>query len=67
MLAAGWHPTQQDLFASAAEDGSLLFWLVGQEGPQAEERRAHETQVTTLIWHPLGHVLTTGGRCVCAA
>jgi len=31
-----WHPIHEELFASGAYDGSLLYWVVGEDKPQAE-------------------------------
>jgi polyadenylation factor subunit 2 len=30
-----WHPFQEGFFVSGGFDGSMMFWLVGSEEPQA--------------------------------
>lgn len=41
VLTASWHPQHEELFASGAMNGSLLYWLVSRPGPQV--LRAHQT------------------------
>lgn len=60
VLTAAWHPVHEDLFASGAANGSLLYWLVGRPSSQGEVRGAHEAGITALAWHPEGHVVCTG-------
>ena len=57
-----WHPSQEILFASGGSDGSVYYWLVGYEGPQAEIVGAHDNIVWSLDFHPLGHILCSGGN-----
>ncbi len=49
--------------ATAAVDGSLMFWLAGRPDGQGEGciPAAHEAAVWSAAWHPLGHVLASGG------
>ena len=60
ITAAIWHPFHEDLFTSASYDGTIMFWLLDLETPQAEIESAHESAVWTMDWHPLGHILCTG-------
>lgn len=60
ITAAIWHPFHEDLFTSASYDGTIIFWLLDLETPQAEIESAHESAVWTMDWHPLGHILCTG-------
>ena len=62
VTSVDWHPFHEELFVSGGFDGSILFWLVGQEGPQAEIRNGHEAAVWSLAWHPMGHVLCSGSN-----
>lgn len=62
VTSVAWHPFHEGLFASGGFDGSLLFWLVGQDGPQAEVRGGHEAAVWSLAWHPCGHLLCSGSN-----
>ena len=39
-ICAAWHPCHEDLFASGAYDGTILFWLVSHpSGPQVRRAR----------------------------
>ena len=57
---SGWHSVHEELFVSGGQDGSICFWLVGRQGPQAEVKAAHEGSIWTTAWHPSGHLLVTG-------
>ncbi|MCO5573785.1 hypothetical protein L7F22_027559 [Adiantum nelumboides] len=57
-----WHPFHEELFVSGSYDGAILHWLVGHEVPQAEFLNAHENSVWDLAWHPMGHILCSGGN-----
>lgn len=61
VTTAVWHPIQEELFASGANDGSLSFWLVGRAAPQARVPiNCHEGPIWSLAWHPAGHLLASG-------
>lgn len=62
VLCAEWHPLHEELFASGAHDGSLVYWLVGRGSPQAEVRGAHEGAIWRIAWHPLGHLLASSSQ-----
>ena len=62
VTAVAWHPLHEGLLVSGGYDGALLFWEVGQEGPQADTRGGHDAAVWALAWHPLGHVLCSGSN-----
>jgi polyadenylation factor subunit 2 len=57
-----WHPFHEDLFVSGAYDGSIFYWIVGNENPQAKVPNAHDSAVWDLAWHPLGHILCSGSN-----
>ncbi|KAL3135617.1 hypothetical protein ABBQ38_006098 [Trebouxia sp. C0009 RCD-2024] len=65
VTCAAWHPQHEELFASGAYDGSLIYWLVSNPNPQAEKRGAHDSVIWTLAWHPAGHLLATGSGDTC--
>ena len=68
VTALAWHPIQPDLFCSADQDGAILFWSALQSAEPLGEsigrggRAAHDFAVWTLAWHPLGHLLCSGGQ-----
>ena len=53
VTSMAWHPQHEGLFVSGGWDGTLLFWHVGAEGPQAETRGGHEAAIWSMAWHPL--------------
>ncbi|OZJ03912.1 pre-mRNA 3' end processing protein WDR33 [Bifiguratus adelaidae] len=57
-----WHPIHERLFATGGSDGSLMFWLCGHEGPMGEQETAHDSNIWSLDWHPVGHILVTGSN-----
>eukprot|EP00455_Lapot_gusevi_P007389 TRINITY_DN13159_c0_g1_i5.p1 TRINITY_DN13159_c0_g1~~TRINITY_DN13159_c0_g1_i5.p1 ORF type:complete len:658 (+),score=108.73 TRINITY_DN13159_c0_g1_i5:128-2101(+) len=62
ITALAWHPQQDKLFCSGSFDGSMMFWLVGDEECVAEVRHAHDNSVWDVAWHPLGHLLCSGSN-----
>ena len=38
VCSAAWHPWHEDMWVSGGHDGDMLFWLLGQDTPQAEVR-----------------------------
>lgn len=50
---------------AAGHDGSIIFWLLGQSDALAKVEGAHENQINSLAFHPVGHMMTTCERgCV---
>jgi polyadenylation factor subunit 2 len=35
VTCVSWHPQHERLFCSGAFDGTLVYWIVGSEQPQA--------------------------------
>lgn len=62
VTTAAWHPVHERMFCSGGQDGSILYWVVGQEKPQAQVHQAHESSVWSLAWHPVGHILCSGSN-----
>ena len=62
VCTTAWHPFQEELFVSGGSDGSIYYWLVGMDNPQAEIVGAHDNIVWSLDFHPLGHILCSGGN-----
>ncbi|WFD28412.1 pre-mRNA cleavage and polyadenylation factor (CPF) complex subunit [Malassezia nana] len=60
-----WHPVHSDLLVSGGSEGSILYWSL--RAPQVETpiyslAEAHESNVWSLQWHPLGHLLASGSN-----
>ncbi|CAD5121786.1 DgyrCDS10263 [Dimorphilus gyrociliatus] len=60
--ACSWNPIHENLFVSAGSDGSIFYWVVGQEREVGSIAEAHEGMIWTLSWHPLGHILASGSN-----
>ncbi|GAB5589750.1 pre-mRNA cleavage and polyadenylation factor (CPF) complex subunit [Umbelopsis nana] len=62
VCSLAWHPQHERMLASGGSDGSLMFWLCGQDGPIGEQETAHDSNIWSLDWHPIGHILVTGSN-----
>merc|ERR1711972_940729 len=62
---ATWHPFQENLFLSAAEDGRILNWILGITDPYIDIKQEYNSRIHCISWHPLGHVLATGSSDAC--
>ncbi|KAG0190935.1 WD repeat-containing protein 33 [Apophysomyces sp. BC1034] len=62
ICSAKWHPQHERLLATGGSDGSLMFWLTGQDAPVGEQEEAHESNIWSLDWHPVGHILVSGSN-----
>ncbi|KAL1920490.1 uncharacterized protein VTP21DRAFT_867 [Calcarisporiella thermophila] len=60
ITSLAWHPVHERLLATGGSEGSLTFWLVGEETNVGCQENAHENNVWALDWHPLGHILVSG-------
>ena len=62
VCSLAWHPFQHNMFCSGGSHGDIHYWLTDNDVPQASIPQAHDNQIWTMNWHPLGHVLTTGSN-----
>jgi len=60
--SVAWHPVHEGMFSSGGSDGSIIFWNVDQEKEVGSIEQAHDSIVWTSVWHPIGHILTTGSN-----
>ena len=60
--AVAWHPVHEDLFISGDKNGALKFWLESCEEAQDAIDNAHDGQVFSIDWHPLGHMVVSGSN-----
>ncbi|KAJ1751537.1 WD repeat-containing protein 33 [Coemansia sp. RSA 989] len=66
-----WHPIHETMFASGGSlseskemisEGSIEFWMTDKTRPRATVEGAHASQIWSLDWHPLGHILASGSN-----
>ncbi|KAJ2761963.1 WD repeat-containing protein 33, partial [Coemansia nantahalensis] len=66
-----WHPVHEALFASGGSlsdpkdmmgEGTIQFWMADEAKQKACIEGAHGSQIWSLAWHPLGHVLASGSN-----
>ena len=57
-----WHPFHEGMFASGGSDGSIFFWQMDDPVPLAVIDRAHSSTIWDMDWHPMGHILASGGN-----
>jgi len=60
--AISWHPVHEGLITTGGSEGSIIFWLVGEETPLGQVEGGHESLIWTMAWHPMGHVLATASN-----
>ncbi|KXS15161.1 WD40 repeat-like protein [Gonapodya prolifera JEL478] len=60
--AVAWHPIHETLFSSGGANGEMMFWQVGADIPEGTVEYAHESNIWSLDYHPLGHLLSTASN-----
>ncbi|EPQ32375.1 uncharacterized protein PFL1_00571 [Pseudozyma flocculosa PF-1] len=65
VCSVDWHPVHQDTLVSGGSEGAVLFWSLRSATPDTPVHTmpdAHESNVWSLQWHPLGHILASGSN-----
>ncbi|PIA17239.1 WD40 repeat-like protein, partial [Coemansia reversa NRRL 1564] len=66
-----WHPVHETMFASggslcdskdAINEGTIQFWMADDPKQKACIEGAHSSQIWSLAWHPMGHILASGSN-----
>ncbi|KAJ2657190.1 WD repeat-containing protein 33 [Coemansia sp. RSA 1199] len=66
-----WHPVHETMFASGGSlvdnnkmqsEGSIEFWVTDSTRPKACVEGAHGSQIWSMDWHPMGHILATSSN-----
>lgn len=60
--ALAWHTQHEGLLATGGSEGSIIYWLIGEDQPVGQVDGGHESLIWTMAWHPLGHVLATASN-----
>ena len=66
VTSLAWHPQHETLLVSGGYNGSLIYWIAGQnQEPHTSIALAHRQFIDVLSWHPQGHLLATSSNdCV---
>ncbi|KAF9103025.1 hypothetical protein BGX29_003896 [Mortierella sp. GBA35] len=62
VCSVAWHPQHESLLATGGSEGSIMFWTMGQSEPTGGMENAHDSNVWSLDWHPVGHILVSGSN-----
>ena len=62
VTSLSWHPQQEALLVSGGYNGKVIYWVMGNEGPHSTISGAHNYSVNAILWHPLGHLVTTAAN-----
>eukprot|EP00200_Dunaliella_tertiolecta_P011847 CAMPEP_0202375406 /NCGR_PEP_ID=MMETSP1127-20130417/6090_1 /ASSEMBLY_ACC=CAM_ASM_000462 /TAXON_ID=3047 /ORGANISM="Dunaliella tertiolecta, Strain CCMP1320" /LENGTH=521 /DNA_ID=CAMNT_0048972873 /DNA_START=382 /DNA_END=1947 /DNA_ORIENTATION=- len=65
VTCCAWHPVHEELFVSGSYDGGINYWLASRPDPQAVVQGAHDKEVWSVAWHPVGHLLASGSADLC--
>lgn len=60
--AVAWHPIHEDLLVSGGSEGSILHWSMPDSTPKETIEFAHDSNVWSLAFHPLGHLLCSASN-----
>ena len=60
--AIAWHPIHDDILVSGGSEGSIIHWSMPDAKPKDVLEYAHESNVWSLAFHPLGHLLVSASN-----
>lgn len=61
-LAIAWHPLHSDILVSGGSEGSIIHWSMPDAAPKEVLEYAHDSNVWSLAFHPLGHLLCSASN-----
>ncbi len=56
-----WHPNIEELFCSAGADGSIIYWMVGQNKNYIM-KNSHDKEIFDLCYNQVGSLLVSGSN-----
>eukprot|EP00607_Mallomonas_marina_P008336 CAMPEP_0182417584 /NCGR_PEP_ID=MMETSP1167-20130531/2046_1 /TAXON_ID=2988 /ORGANISM="Mallomonas Sp, Strain CCMP3275" /LENGTH=517 /DNA_ID=CAMNT_0024591249 /DNA_START=529 /DNA_END=2082 /DNA_ORIENTATION=- len=62
VCSLAWHPVHDTVLLTGGFNGTMIYWLVGHEGPHTIIANAHNYSVNMVAWHPIGHTVATASN-----
>ncbi|BGP45796.1 pre-mRNA cleavage and polyadenylation factor (CPF) complex subunit [Rhodotorula kratochvilovae] len=62
VCSVAWHPHHADVLVSGGSEGSILHWSLPDPAPKEVLEFAHDSNVWSLAYHPLGHLLVSASN-----
>ncbi|GAA5932898.1 WD40 repeat domain-containing protein [Sporobolomyces koalae] len=62
VCSLAWHPIHSDILSSGGSEGSILHWSLPDPSPKETLEFAHDSNVWSLAYHPLGHLLVSASN-----
>ncbi|GAA5966358.1 hypothetical protein JCM3765_005073 [Sporobolomyces pararoseus] len=62
VCSIAWHPIHSDILTSGGSEGSILHWSLPDPAPKETLEFAHDSNVWSLAYHPLGHLLVSASN-----
>ncbi|GAA6022813.1 hypothetical protein JCM11491_006417 [Sporobolomyces phaffii] len=62
VCSIAWHPIHSDILTSGGSEGSIIHWSLPDPAPKETLEFAHDSNVWSLAYHPLGHLLVSASN-----
>ncbi|GAA5830176.1 hypothetical protein JCM3766R1_002811 [Sporobolomyces carnicolor] len=62
VCSIAWHPIHSDILTSGGSEGSIIHWSLPDPSPKETLEFAHDSNVWSLAYHPLGHLLVSASN-----
>ncbi|KAK4048730.1 pre-mRNA cleavage and polyadenylation factor (CPF) complex subunit [Microbotryomycetes sp. JL221] len=62
VCSLAWHPVHGDVLVSGGSEGSIMYWTMPDPTPKDQLEFAHDSNVWSLAFHPLGHILVSASN-----
>ncbi|KAM0792152.1 hypothetical protein ACM66B_004850 [Microbotryomycetes sp. NB124-2] len=62
VCSIAWHPIHGDVLVSGGSEGSIMYWTMPDPTPKDSMEFAHDSNVWSLAFHPLGHILVSASN-----
>ncbi|KAK4053671.1 pre-mRNA cleavage and polyadenylation factor (CPF) complex subunit [Microbotryomycetes sp. JL201] len=62
VCSIAWHPVHGDVLVSGGSEGSIIYWTMPDPTPKDQMEFAHDSNVWSLAFHPLGHILVSASN-----